>query len=165
MLQEFGERFRGWVGTHRDIALDLIRMYVGVGLFVRGLLLVSDPRALTGYVERVDWLWAGFVTHYVVLAHVAGGFLLAAGFVTRLAAAVQIPALLGAVFIVHLGEGLLTSGQALELSALVLVLLCMFTLFGAGRLSIDHYVFAEDLIGPDSIEPRRRVTARRTLTV
>ena len=63
----------------------------------------------------------------------------------------QIPILLGAVFMVHRSEGFLTSGQSLEFSSLVLFLLAVFLVGGAGRLSLDYYVFGAGAIKlPDS---------------
>jgi len=66
--------------------------------------------------------------------------LLALGLGTRLAAAVQIPPLLGAVLFVHAHEGLLTAGQSLEFAALVLAMLSAFAVFGAGHLSLDSWL-------------------------
>jgi uncharacterized membrane protein YphA (DoxX/SURF4 family) len=150
-IVELSRRIDAWTAAHRSLGLDLIRVYLGFALFVRALLLLDDATSIEAYADRFNYLAAGFVTHYVVLAHLAGGLALGLGMATRLAAAIQIPALLGAVFIVHLREGLMTSSESLELAALVLFALLVLTVFGSGRLSLDHYVFGE----PQS-EPRSR---------
>lgn len=137
--------FVAWAESHRDLLLDCIRVYLGLGLFARGLLLITNTS--TGFfvdlLERSgqSWLLTGSVLHYVILAHFVGGFLLTIGFLTRIAALVQLPILVGAVFIVHRPDGLFAMGQSLEFSALVLFLLGVFSLAGAGRLSLDHVVF------------------------
>ncbi len=79
--------------------------------------------------------------HYVMMAHFVGGLLLTIGFLTRIAAFVQVPILVGAVFFVHRQDGLFALGQSLEFSALVLFLLCVFTVSGAGKLSLDNVTF------------------------
>ena len=79
------------------------------------------------------------IAHYVAVAHLAGGILLAVGLLTRLSALIQLPALAGAVFYVNISKGLLTT-DSLELSALVLVMLIIIASFGAGPLSVDHYL-------------------------
>ncbi|NUP14083.1 MAG: DoxX family protein [Polyangiaceae bacterium] len=135
--------FKAWTGRHRDIALDLIRVFLGIALLVRGALLLDNPAAFGEYASRVHWFVPYALAHYVGIAHLSGGFLLAIGLVTRLSAGVQLPALFGAVFLVHMREGLLAEGQSLELSALVLFSLLVITVFGAGRLSLDHYIFGE----------------------
>ena len=134
-----------WAESRRELWLDCVRIYLGLGLFARGLLLVTNTS--TGYfidlLQRSGqpWLTTGVLLHYVFLAHFIGGAMLAVGFLTRVAALVQIPVLAGAVFIVHRQDGLFAMGQSLEFSALVLFLLVVIAVSGAGRLSLDHVVF------------------------
>jgi uncharacterized membrane protein YphA (DoxX/SURF4 family) len=124
-----------------SIGLDLIRIYLGIGLMVRGALFISRPEVLMEFLKRShSWFVPLAVSHYVVAAHLCGGILLALGLGTRLAAAVQIPPLLGAVLFVHIGEGLLTAGQSLEFAVLVLVMLLAFTVFGSGHLSLEAWL-------------------------
>ena len=67
------------------------------------------------------------------------------GLLTRLAALVQIPVLTGAVFVVHLREGLASPEQSLELAGLVLFLLLVVFAFGPGKLSLDYYFFGRKM--------------------
>jgi len=126
----------------RSLGLDIVRAFLGIGLLVRGAVFAVQPDAFYGLLDTQDPAFSAMVfAHYVSLAHLAGGLFLALGLLTRIAAAVQVPILAGAVFWVHLGEGLAAPGQGLEFAALVLVLLIVFTVFGSGRLSLDHYLF------------------------
>lgn len=139
------QRFIIWANSHREYWLDCVRIYLGVGLFARGLLLITNNS--TGFFEELiqrsgqSWLTHGLLLHYVILAHFVGGLLLTIGFLTRIAALIQIPVLLGAVFFVHRAEGLLASTQSLEFSGLVLFLLIVFLVSGAGKLSLDYVTF------------------------
>jgi uncharacterized membrane protein YphA (DoxX/SURF4 family) len=134
-----------WLNEHPEAGLDLLRAYLGVGLLVRGVLMIGAPEAAA---EQLAGDPAPFVSaaimHYVALAHLVGGALMALGLITRIAAIVQIPVLVGAVFFVHVEEGLLASGQSLEFSAFVLFALVVFALFGAGRWSVDYYIFERE---------------------
>lgn len=124
--------------TNRHLALDAIRVYLGAGLFFRGLaLLVTDTglQQLTG--GATPSLTTSGVAIYVMGAHLVGGALLAVGLYTRLAALVQLPVLVGAVVLVHWRGGLLSANQSLEFSVLVLFLLVLVLLFGGGRWSLD----------------------------
>lgn len=133
----------------RSSALDLLRIYLGIGLFARGVVFVARPDAFYGLLDATDpSSAAAFLAHYVAIAHLAGGLLLAAGLLTRLAAIVQIPILLGAVFVIHLGEGLAAPGQGFEFASLVLILLIAFAVYGSGRLSLDHLIFSADTEEP-----------------
>ncbi|HEY9008342.1 MAG TPA: DoxX family protein, partial [Ohtaekwangia sp.] len=79
------------------------------------------------------------LAHYVVFAHICGGPLIAFGLFTRIVCFLQVPILIGAVFMVNYPKGFLSIGHHMELwlSIVVLVGLIMFMVFGAGRYSID----------------------------
>jgi uncharacterized membrane protein YphA (DoxX/SURF4 family) len=121
-----------------SLGFDLLRIYLGVALFVRGALFVSNPARAQALIERSgDWFMPMLLAHFIGAAHLVGGLLLAIGLATRLAAAVQVPILLGAVFFVHWRDGLLNQSQSLELAGLVLAMLVCYSLCGAGAVSID----------------------------
>lgn len=142
------QKLIAWADAHREYWLDCVRIYLGLGLFARGLLLITNTS--TGYFVDLlqrsgqSWFTSGMLLHYVMIAHFVGGLMLTIGFLTRIAAAVQIPILFGAVFLVHRQDGLFALGQSLEFSALVLFLLCVFTISGAGKLSLDRVTFRSD---------------------
>jgi uncharacterized membrane protein YphA (DoxX/SURF4 family) len=124
-----------------EVGLDLLRIYLGAGLTARGVLLLMSPAMFARMLnESAQWASTFFVAHVVAGAHLAGGVLLMLGCCTRFAAAIQIPSLAGAVFLLHWGEGLLTRNQSLEFAALVLVMLIVFVLCGAGPLSVDRAI-------------------------
>ncbi len=130
-----------WAETHPKVWLDCVRIYLGIGLFIRGVLIITNSRAdfIQEMVERTGqtWLVGAFLLHYVAMAHFVGGGMLMVGLLTRIAAAVQIPVLAGALLLVHRNEGLMSAGQSLEFSALVLFLLGVIAVAGAGPLSVD----------------------------
>lgn len=125
-----------WFNTNHDLAYSLIRIFLGIALFVRGLILLSDPAAISELAgeNKLYWWYS-----YITIIHLIGGLLLTLGLLTRIAALLQIPILVGAVFFIHMWQGLITEGQSLELAALVLVLLIVYFLFGSSSLSLDNY--------------------------
>jgi uncharacterized membrane protein YphA (DoxX/SURF4 family) len=124
--------------AHRDLVLDALRVYLGAGLFFRGLALLTTEDGLQLLLGTTEpGLGLTSLTVYVTAAHVIGGALLAVGLYTRLAALIQLPILVGAVFLVHWNAGLLSADQSLEFSALVLFLLVLVGAFGSGRWSLD----------------------------
>ncbi len=121
--------------------MDVIRVYLGVGLFIKGALFLTSPDLLHRYLSIWDSPFFVFwIAHYVALAHLGGGLLMAVGLLTRFAALLQLPVLVGAVFFVHLQEGIGTMGQSLEFSALVLLLVILVLLCGSGEYSVDAYM-------------------------
>lgn len=141
------QKWKSWAESRRELWLDCVRIYLGIGLFVRGLILVFNVKTdlFDDLLVRTtqSWVVSAAALHYVSLAHFVGGAMLALGFLTRLAALVQIPILAGAVLFVHRGEGLLAVTQSLEFATLVLFLLTVILISGPGRLSLDHAVFGE----------------------
>lgn len=130
-----------WIESHRDVAFDLLRIYLGAGLLARGIVFIADPGTFIELVEGADggWMASTGVLYVVAAIHIVGGAMLAAGFFTRLASLVQIPILAGAVFLIHWQGGLFSASQSFEFSALVLFLLVLVFLHGSGRWSVDHY--------------------------
>jgi len=126
-----------WLDNHNDIAYSFIRFFLGAALFVRGAILSSDPAEITQLAGSNQYYWW---YSYIFVIHIICGLLLAIGLYARLASFLQIPILIGAVFFLHLKHGLATVEQSLELSALVLVLLVVYFLFGSGVLSVDNYI-------------------------
>jgi len=129
------------VQANRDLCFDLLRIYLGVGLFVKGILFVTDMEALnellmkSGHFQPFTFL----LSHYIPLAHIGGGFMMAIGLWTRTAILANIPVLFGAVFFVYIEEGLFTQNQGLEFTALVFFLIVLL-IYGPGRWSVDHYL-------------------------
>jgi len=138
------EKLRQWIDwaeAHPKVWLDCVRIYLGLGLFIRGVFIISNTRAefIQTMLKQMEFPWIITVglLHYISLAHLIGGLMLTVGLLTRIAAWVQVPILAGAVFI-HRGEGLMSGGQSLEFSALVLFLLVTFAVSGAGPVSVDN---------------------------
>jgi len=124
-----------WLEENNNLAYSFIRIFLGTALLIRGWIMISDPGTIASLAgEDKTYWWFSYIT----ISHLAGGIFLAIGFLTRFAALIQIPVLFGAVFLIHLKQGLLSVGQSLELSLLVLVLLLIHFVFGSGSLSVDN---------------------------
>jgi uncharacterized membrane protein YphA (DoxX/SURF4 family) len=135
------ERGLAWADARRAEALDLVRIFLGLGLFVRGVLFLAEPEAYVALVPEAGdgFFFSNLAMHLVALAHLGGGLLLALGLMTRVAALAQLPVLAGAVAL-HAASGPLAGGQSFEFATLVLVLLAVFAVWGAGPLSLDRWL-------------------------
>lgn len=135
------ERCKLWLQAHDDLFMDLVRVYIGAGLFVKAFYLLHHREYLTQVIGDSGNMWfaPAAVAQYVIIAHMIGGVLLAFGLLTRLAALAQLPILAGAVFYVYLPHmTTVEPRQSLEYSALVAFLLACQVVFGAGRWSLDY---------------------------
>lgn len=138
------ERLDDWADHHRGYFFDLIRIYLGLGLFVKAIYFIRNQEFLTGLIAESQGLWflPAAAAHYVIIAHLVGGLLMAIGFLTRIAALAQIPILFGAVFYIYMPKMMMVSPrQNFEFSALVLFILVLVVIRGGGPLSLDARVF------------------------
>jgi uncharacterized membrane protein YphA (DoxX/SURF4 family) len=79
------------------------------------------------------------IGHYIVFAHLVGGFLLCLGILTRFACIIQIPVLIGAIIFINSDSGIFRPFSELTLSILVLALLILFLIVGNGPWSLKLF--------------------------
>ena len=155
------DHYRDWARGKRPILFDLVRIYLGVALFVKGMQFVSQREQLARILENHDlgWFVPTALAHYIPAAHLGGGFLLAIGLMTRVAAAFQIPILFGAAFVIYMPQGFFTYSQDFEFAALVLFLLVIILIYGGGRLSADYYLYEREREAAELLPSARRETS------
>jgi uncharacterized membrane protein YphA (DoxX/SURF4 family) len=136
------QRIGHWTGTHHPAWLDIIRMGLGVFLFVKGIIFISDISVLERLLVNANlgWSYTFIFAHYIAFVHLVGGILIAIGLVTRAAILFQLPILLGAVLFVSPNLAYSTINTEWWVSALTLLLLIVFYVFGSGPWSVDHYM-------------------------
>ncbi len=130
-----------WLRAHKDLFIDLVRIYLGCGLVVKAVFLMNHRDYLLQMISDSDISWLGgqMIAHYVILGHLVGGAMLALGLATRFAAFAQLPILFGAIFSLYLPRfAVIEPRQYLEYAGLVAFLLMLFGVFGAGRFSMDY---------------------------
>ena len=130
-----------WLSNIKHYHWDIIRIYVGLTITIKGIDFLLNPGLIMQLTEDNNLLVIeSILAHYIVITHLSGGILLTIGLLSRIAAGLQIPILLGAVFFVHYNEGLFGLGQNLEFASIILLLICLITLKGGGDFSLDNYV-------------------------
>jgi putative oxidoreductase len=123
--------------------LTIFRIALGLILFWKGISFIHDSLSLEAMVKHTGISTldknAGIVTFIITYANLLGGFLIIVGLFTRWASIIQIPILVGAVFLVNVREGIGVSNIELVLSSIVLILLIVFAIKGSGAISADEY--------------------------
>lgn len=137
-----------WGEAHHPKWLDLVRAVLGFFLFLKGVDFINNMEVLTAMMAKSDFLGSlslGLLAHYVVLSHLVGGAMIAAGLLTRLACLIQIPILVGAILFVNASGGILAPYSTLWISVIVLALLIYFVIIGSGPLSVDEWMRGQPL--------------------
>jgi uncharacterized membrane protein YphA (DoxX/SURF4 family) len=126
-----------WANRHTYWPLDILRMALGVLLFMKGINFMSDSQMfLELFSPFKNMTGAMIVIHYVAPAHFIGGILIFFGLLTRWAIIAQLPILIGAVIINFVGE---MNTFNLIISSITFLGCVFFMLYGSGKHSADYY--------------------------
>lgn len=134
-------KIEGWGNSHRPGWLDIFRIVLGIFITFKGFEFMFNIESLKITTEGMGMMFSGAaLAHYVIFAHALGGPLIIVGLYTRIASAIQLPVLIGAVIFVNYPKGFLSIGSHMELevSLIVLIGLIVFMIFGAGKFSLDE---------------------------
>jgi len=126
-----------WANAHTYFSVDLVRMALGVILFLKGIAFITNTQYLADLLSPIERIGGGMIVlHYVASAHILGGILIFFGLLTRWAILVQLPILIGAIIINFMGQ---MHTQNLLFSIITLVFCIGFIVYGSGKHSADYY--------------------------
>lgn len=127
-----------WANRHTYYPIDLLRIALGVLLFVKGIHFMGNTQILVDLIQPIQNMAGSMIAvHYVAPAHLIGGLMIIFGLLTRWAVIAQLPIIIGAVVINFAGE--LDMGN-LVLSSVTLVVCIFFMFYGSGKRSADYYL-------------------------
>ena len=137
-------RFEYWGDRHHPKWADLLRLSLGIYLVYKGVEFLNNMSAMMQLMDN-QVPFGSFMLlmlgHYIVFAHLVGGFLLAVGLLTRFACLIQIPILLGALIFINTDMTHYFSEWVLSL--VVLLLLVYFLIAGNGPWSLANNVYRD----------------------
>lgn len=131
------KKLNKWANAHTSYPIDLLRVALGLFLFIKGTVFLTNTQYLLDIITPLNNFGAGmFVIHYVAFAHLVGGVLISVGLLTRWSIFVQLPIIIGAILINFVGTMVLSN----LIEAIIALLFCIFFLFyGSGKHSADYY--------------------------
>lgn len=126
-----------WANTHTYLPIDLLRVALGIFLFMKGIFFITNIQYLADLISPIDKIGGGmFLIHYIAPAHMVGGIMIIFGLLTRWAIIAQLPILISAVIINFMGE---MHSQNLLLALITLAICVFFLFYGSGKHSADYY--------------------------
>lgn len=136
-------KIENWGDTHHPKILDIVRIALGIFLLLKGIAFMQNTAYLRHLIEGQDIIDLSpdvlmVLVYYVTFAHMVGGILIALGIYTRMASIIQIPIVIGAVFLTSIFKEPINTLAWPSITALVLLLL--FTILGSGPISLDKYL-------------------------
>lgn len=136
-------RIEKWGDGHHPKFLDVIRVALGVFLFLKGLGFMQNSANLKEMIESQPdisfssgWLMA--VMYYVIFVHFVGGVLIMLGILTRISALLQIPIVFCAIIFINYLQSPFNTDLISSIAAFVLLL--VFLIVGSGKWSVENYL-------------------------
>ena len=130
------------ISRSTDFKLDwliILRVVLGFSLIVKGIKFIQNNslihQVFTESLILKKYLWLQTLIPWINLL---GGVLIVIGLYTRLAVALQIPVLIGAIIFVGAKDGVYQGETGLLFSVFILCLLIILLVKGAGLTSLDH---------------------------
>jgi uncharacterized membrane protein YphA (DoxX/SURF4 family) len=131
-------RLEFWGDRHHPRWMDIVRIALGIFLVYKGIDFLQNMGDLVTLMS-INTSFGEFsyilIGHLIVFAHIMGGICIALGVLTRFACVMQIPILLGAVFLINRRPAEPYSELAISLA--VLLLLIYFLVAGNGPISVN----------------------------
>ena len=134
------ERMEKWGDAHHPKWMDIVRIVLGVFLIYKGIDFLRNMGIMNELLSR-RMSFGGFavmlIGHYIVFAHILGGLFVTLGVLTRFACLIQIPILLGAVFLFNFSGDMWRPYSESIISIIVLLLLIYFLIIGNGPINFN----------------------------
>lgn len=119
--------------------LIILRVGLGFSLVVKGIMFIQNNalihQVFTESLLLRNYLW---LQTFIPWINLLGGVLIVVGLFTRLSVIIEIPILIGAIVFVGAKDGVYQGETGLFFSILILILLFLFLIKGAGVPSLDH---------------------------
>jgi uncharacterized membrane protein YphA (DoxX/SURF4 family) len=134
------QQIEHWGSAHHPKWLVVLRVALGICLFIKGISFISNTAALeqllsgSHFTQSVPWL-----AYVITWVHLFGGFMIIIGLLTRFSVLLQIPILLGAVLLVNISDSILSASSEFGFSLVILLMLFVFLIEGGGPVSLDNY--------------------------
>jgi len=137
-IQDWGDRHHPkWLDIFR-IALGLVLIWKGIA-FMLNLDVLADFLRETGLTDEIGTsVFLTLLTYGIIGLHVVGGICIALGTNTRLYCLLNLPILIGALFLVNLRDSIFKPYSELWLSLFVLLGIICFYVEGDGCWTIEQ---------------------------
>jgi putative oxidoreductase len=139
----FIKNIENWGDRHHPAALGVMRILLGIFLFLKGYYFMHNMAYLRWTIEdqhliNLSPFMLQVLMHYVIFVHLAGGVLITLGLLTRLSSILQLPVVISAIIFINIFKS--EPNNDLWLSIFACVLLAVFALIGSGPLSLNNFL-------------------------
>jgi putative oxidoreductase len=141
------DEIKFWGNHHQFKWLFFLRIALGLTLIWKGIAFVLNLGVLATFLREsglTDKIGASvsitLLAHLIIALHLIGGICITFGIRTRLFCLINLPVLIGAVFLVNLRQNVFKPYSEFWMSIFVLLSLICFLIEGNGVFAVEHDV-------------------------
>ena len=139
------ESFRKYTDVHHPKWMDIVRILLGIAIFIKGIIFIQNPHALLEILDNSSISgWTFIVEHHVAFTYLVGGILISIGLITRVAIIFELPVFFGSIYCSLTHHGFFSVFTDLAFSIVMFILLLVFLVWGPGNFSVDSYMKKKD---------------------
>ncbi len=138
----FVHRIQKWEQVKHNTIVLILRVILGIVITLKGIVFLRNLTFLDSLIRHSSLYRFSetFWVYYIALTSLLCGIFIITGLFTRIASALQIPVLIGAVLFINPGEHPFVFNSEFILSILVFIMLCYLLFKGPGEVSMDNYL-------------------------
>jgi len=127
----------------RNLILLLLRLLLAYGFSTPALLKVNYLKETMTWFENISIPFPILSTYLVSGIESVGIVLLVLGLFTRFISLLLSCVMIGAIYFVHLPNGFSAANNGFEITLYYLLFLLFFASYGAGKYSLDRFIFKD----------------------
>jgi len=144
MFSKLNNFFEGILNNFQDIGLLFARVLVAYGFLEPALNKWKDIDAVAGWFESIGIPFPLLNTYMAASTELLGVGLLTLGLLTRYISIPLIVVMIVAIVTVHLPNGFSAGENGFEIPLYYMTFLLLFVGHGAGKYSLDNFIFKRD---------------------
>jgi len=141
MFKKIYKEFKVLTTYPKNLILLIARFVVAYGFATPALIKINDFAGATKWFASLGIPFPDELAHLVGGIESLGVILLILGLLTRFISLLMSCVMIGAIGFVHISHGFSYSKMGVEVPLLYLMLLLIFTTYGAGKYSLDNLFF------------------------
>jgi putative oxidoreductase len=144
MLKHIYPFTKNILSNGQSLSLLFARLAVAYGFYDPAIQKWSDIRSVAAWFGSIGIPFPTLNAYMAASTELIGVVLLTLGLFTRLVSIPLMVIMVVAITTVHLGNGFSAGDNGFEIPLYYMMFLAIFASFGAGKLSLDYLLFAED---------------------
>ena len=143
LLKKMYTEFARFSEYGKSLSLLAARLIVAYGFYEPAMMKWKDINSVAEWFGSMGMPFPTLNAYMAASTEITGVVLLTLGFLTRLISIPMIVIMIVAIFTVHIGNGFSAGNNGFEIPLYYMIFLLIFVSHGAGKFSLDRFIFGE----------------------